>query len=179
MSESADSTKLAFFEEQVTKHHKKVLAYAMSLYGNAHVAEEVVQEALITAYKRMDKFEFDGSFPAWVRGIVRMKYLELHRNKREIALGDEIIDIVDREYQQWEEYEESSNQGIFSLLKKCSDKLPDSDRKIIMMFYHDRKRCQEIAGSLQLNEATVRKRLERIRAVLKQCIDKQMKLVIE
>jgi len=64
------------------EHRPMLLAYARALcYGDGHAAEDVVQETLLVACRRLAEFrvENDGHFGRWLRGIARNKALEAHR----------------------------------------------------------------------------------------------------
>ncbi|MDO9543254.1 MAG: sigma-70 family RNA polymerase sigma factor, partial [Kiritimatiellia bacterium] len=115
-----------------------------------------------------------GSFGGWIRGIIRNKYFERIRKSREIPLGQEIIDLIEREYESWDEFSHKSGADIFVLLKKCLETLSLVHKRIVELFYYEKRKCAEIAEREQLSEPTVRKRLERIRSGLKECIDKKI-----
>lgn len=167
--------KVKMFEELLIGHHKTALAYAYALAKNYHTAQEIAQESFMEAFKSFDKFDSTlGSFGGWTRGIIRNKYLERIRQSREIPLGQEIIDLIEREYENWEELGKNSGADVFDFLKKCLETLSLIHRRIIELFYYEKKKCAEIAQSEHLSEPTVRKRLERIRGGLKECIDRKM-----
>ncbi|MBU0715603.1 MAG: RNA polymerase sigma factor [Verrucomicrobia bacterium] len=167
--------KVKMFEELLIKHHKMALAYAYSLSENYHTAQEVAQESLMEAFKSFDNFDsMLGSFGSWIRGIIRNKYLERIRKNREIPLEQEIIDLIEREYENWDELGRNSGNDVFGILKKCLETLSLIHRRIVELFYYEKRKCAEIAESEHLSEPTVRKRLERIRGGLKACIDKKM-----
>jgi len=168
--------KVKIFEELLIGHHKMALAYAYSLSENYHTAQEIAQESLMEAFKSFDNFDSTlGNFGGWIRGIIRNKYLERIRKSREIPLGQEIIDLIEREYENWDEFSKSSGTDVFDILKKCLETLSLIHRRIIELFYYEKRKCAEIAENEHLSEPTVRKRLDRIRGGLKECIDKKMK----
>ena len=169
---------LDYFEEQVNLHHKSVLAYALSLNIDRHSAEDLVQEGFLTALHKLAKIDRDRNFGAYVRGIVRFKYLERGRKLKEFCLGDEIIDIIDQQFTNWH-IGEVNRQEVFSALEHCMKKLTDEQQQIIKMFYTDKSSCNTIATTLQITAVTVRKRLERIRNDLKACINLQQEVTNE
>jgi len=64
------------------EHRPMLLAYARALcYGDGHAAENVVQETLLVACRRLHEFraENDGHFGRCLRGIARNKAVEAHR----------------------------------------------------------------------------------------------------
>jgi RNA polymerase sigma-70 factor, ECF subfamily len=171
---SSTKEQLDYFEEQVEIHHKQVLAYALSLNLDRHAAEDLVQDAFLTAFHKLAEIDQTRNFGAYVRGIIRFKYLERGRNLREICLGDNIIEIIDQQFIEWDSGEHHRMQ-LFEILKQCSEKLTDDQQQIITMFYTEKVQCETIAATMKINETTVRKRLERIRNELKCCIREQQK----
>ena len=167
---SLEQQQFKYFEEQVNLHHKAVLGYALSLNIDRHTAKDLVQEAFIVALRKLDKLDQTANFAAYVRGIVRLKYLEYMRKHKELCLGDDVIDIIERQFSHWQQ-DRGGRQELFSALEQCLNKLPDEQRQIVRRFYIERQSCSEIAVATELQETTVRKRLERLRRLLKDCIE--------
>jgi len=168
--------KLTKFEVLLNRDHKKILAFAYSLVSDVHKARDIAQEAMITAFKKLEEYDESKDFGKWARGIVRMKYLEHFRHNREIPMSEEIIELIDSNYARWDaaENNEASGETLFQVLNECVGKLNGEQRVVMDKFYYQRQKTGEIAQSENLNEATIRKRLERVRSMLKDCIDKNL-----
>ena len=163
--------KLKEFETLVVKHHRLVLGFAISLVGDVHTAKDLTQEALLTAFFKLDKFDKERDFGNWVRGIVRFKYLEHCRKNKDILMEDDLIDLIASQYDNWSRNKEVNGQDIHTSLNACLSKLDKTSFTIIDKFYFKKIRCTAIAQQCNLRETTVRKRLERIRKELKDCIE--------
>ncbi|MFA6567939.1 MAG: sigma-70 family RNA polymerase sigma factor [Victivallales bacterium] len=168
--------KLKKFEVLLNRDHKKILAFSFSLVSDIHKARDIAQEAMITAFRKFEEYDESRDFGKWARGIVRMKYLEHFRNNREIPMGEEIIELIDFNYTGWDAAEARVpfRETLFQVLNECVGKLNDEQRAVMEKFYYQRQKTGEIAESENLNESTVRKRLERIRSMLKDCIDEKL-----
>lgn len=71
------------FDILAEQYRPMLLSYARALlYGNEHEAEDVVQEAFLTAQQRLDSFRQGENFGRWLRGIARNEVLESHRSAR-------------------------------------------------------------------------------------------------
>jgi len=67
-------------------------AFAISLCGNRDRADDLVQEALVKAWKHLDSFEVGTNLKAWLFTILRNAYFsELRKTKREVADSDGLI----------------------------------------------------------------------------------------
>src|SRR5438046_1885027 len=58
------------FVELTSRLHGPMLRLAMAYVGDHHVAEDVVQEAWLTAIRSVDRFEGRSSLKTWISGIV-------------------------------------------------------------------------------------------------------------
>lgn len=75
------------FAEQVVPEIGVMLRVARSITGNGAEAEDLVQDALIRAYRGIDGF--DGRHPrAWLLTIVRNTHINRHRRRRPSLLDD-------------------------------------------------------------------------------------------
>jgi len=70
------------FRVLVDRHSRKVFRLAYRMTGNQHDAEEVVQEAFLRAYRRLDRFEERANFGTWVYRIGVNCALDLMRKRK-------------------------------------------------------------------------------------------------
>jgi len=70
----------AAFGELVERHRSAVFRAAFAALGNDADAEDIAQEALVLAYKRLDQFRGDASVRTWMVAIARR--LALTRRRR-------------------------------------------------------------------------------------------------
>nr|HEV7955221.1 sigma-70 family RNA polymerase sigma factor [Candidatus Acidoferrales bacterium] len=57
------------FRVLVERHSRTLFRLAHRMTGNEQDAEEVVQEAMLRAYRRLDKFEARSNFGTWLYRI--------------------------------------------------------------------------------------------------------------
>ena len=72
------------FEELVRQHHKAVLRLALRLTGSEHDAQDVCQEAFLSAYQNLARFRFGCSFYTWMYRIVTNRCLDHLRKRRSL-----------------------------------------------------------------------------------------------
>jgi RNA polymerase sigma-70 factor (ECF subfamily) len=83
------------FRVLVERHSRTLFRLAHRMTGNEQDAEEVVQETMLRAYRRLDKFESRSNFGTWLYRIAVNCSLDLMRkrrpekNQRQLAKGDE------------------------------------------------------------------------------------------
>ena len=63
------------YAELVTRHGALAYRVALRLLGNHHDAEDVAQEALVTAWQQLPRFKADSTFATWLYRIVTRRAL--------------------------------------------------------------------------------------------------------
>jgi RNA polymerase sigma-70 factor (ECF subfamily) len=70
------------FRTLVDRHGRALFALAWRLTGNAHDAEDVVQETFVKAWRRLDEFEARSQFSSWLHRIAANTAYDLLRSRR-------------------------------------------------------------------------------------------------
>ncbi len=86
------------FAELVAPSRERVWAVCVQITGNRHDAEDALQDALIAAWKNLDKFRGTAKFGTWLYRIASSAALAVVRRQRGEALGERVGD----EYASWE-----------------------------------------------------------------------------
>ena len=160
--------KLARYEQAILPHLDAAYNLARWLTRNDQDAQDMVQEALLRAFKFFDGFR-GGDARAWLLTTVRNTcYTWLERNRRGQAMTsfDEEIHTPD---------EDVSNPSSFVLksaeldvLKQSLEQLPDEFREIIVLRDLEELSYKQIAEVTNIPLGTVMSRLARARTRLKQ-----------
>jgi RNA polymerase sigma-70 factor, ECF subfamily len=75
------------YELLVQRHSAMAYRVALRLCGNHHDAQDIAQEALIAAWRNLDRFRADSSFSTWIYQIVTRQALnKLSRGRRADSL---------------------------------------------------------------------------------------------
>jgi len=128
-------------------------------------AQDVLQETFVTAYRKIDSFNGQGSFEGWVRRIAVNNCLsKLRIDKKQFesessALDKEEIPSEEEDYLQKEETETN--------LLRALKELPDGYLTIINLAILEDYSHREIAELLNITESTSRSQLARAKAALK------------
>jgi RNA polymerase sigma-70 factor, ECF subfamily len=70
------------FRVLVERHGRRLFRLAYRMTGNEHDAEEIVQDAFLRAYRRLDRFEARSNFGTWLYRICANCALDLMRKQR-------------------------------------------------------------------------------------------------
>lgn len=157
----------------VREHHRELLVYARALTREEHQSRDVVQDSFVVAWENLGKFDVTRDFGSWMRGIVRNKWREqMRRNKRQVALDDNVLESMEAEMLGWDELRRDGGPGVFVKLEGCLGKLPDGLMAVVRRFYFDGESSDEAAEGLGVSGSALRKRLERARGALRECLGK-------
>ena len=70
------------FRVLVERHGRRLFRLAYRMTGSEHDAEEIVQDAFLRAYRRLDRFEARANFGTWLYRICANCALDLMRRQR-------------------------------------------------------------------------------------------------
>ena len=163
------------FNRLVVQHQELVFNVAYRIMGDPAVAEDVAQETFITAYQSVKSFR-GGSFKSWlIRVATNRCYDELRRRKRRPQTSlDEIMD----ENESFA-FLRSPNEGpeahrqrveLALVIEHCLKGLPDDQRIVTVLGDVEGYDYQEIANITRASLGTVKSRLSRARAKLRDCL---------
>lgn len=155
------------FSGLIRENHATLTAYARMITGDGVKAGEVVQDAFVTAWQNIGKFDVTRDVSSWLRGIVRNKWREAcRRGNREISMDEETLEAIECTIAGWQ----ADRPEVFDRLAHCRSQLPGTLAESINVFYDEQLSTEEAALRLDINGATLRKRLERARQALRQCL---------
>jgi len=165
-------SKRDYFSEMARQHHRDLLVFARALVRNEQAAHDIVQESFVAAWKGFERFDKDRDFGAWMRGFARNKWREyLRKNNREIQIEDDVLEMMERQIQGWQDERQDGGPSIFIKLDQCLKKLPGNMAEAVTLSYTDGLSSDEASAKLGISSASLRKRLERARLKLKDCLE--------
>ena len=140
------------------------------------MAEDIAQQTLLIAYRKIDSLEDPAAFPAWLRGIARLESLAaMRRRGREFPVAPEVLQQMDEVYRQFEEqFPAETWEERFRLVEECYGQLPETLQTVCRLHYFEDRKAWEIAEALTINLNAVLKRLERARTAIRDCVQQRL-----
>ncbi len=139
---------------------------AMRFMKDAMEAEDMVQEAFIKAFSRLDQFKAEVTFGAWLKRIVINKCIDTLKSKKQHLQDlDEVhLKVVDSNYEnEWLVEDTITVDEV----KVAIQKLPDKYRYVVMLYLMEGYDHQEISEILNISEIASRTQLSRGKSKLK------------
>ncbi len=156
------------FGRLIERYERSVLAAALAELRDVHLAEDVAQQTLLLAFRRLDTLRDEGKFGPWLMQIARRQVVDAVRARRvpvSVPLDDSQHETADASgNQDWIE-----NEHLLSLVAR----LPDHERVLVGLRYFDGHSMAEIAGITGRPIGTVTKQLSRATRRLRSRWDKE------
>jgi RNA polymerase sigma-70 factor (ECF subfamily) len=161
------------FNRLVLEYQQTVYNVAYRIMGEPQSAEDATQEAFISAYNSLNRFR-GGNFRAWLMRIVTNScYDELRRRKRRPQSS---LDKLTEDNESFA-FLRSPNEGpeqqqqrleLVRAIEQCLETLPDDQRAILCdVEGYDYKEISQITS---VSLGTVKSRMSRARAKLRDCL---------
>ncbi len=135
---------------------------ALAWCGNAHQADDLVQEAIVKALHRLDRLKKPDSFEAWVFSILANCHRDHCRSRKPLEPDGELVD----EHRPTAEQLVDAEQTVHRVRLAVS-RLAPGQREVLTLVDLEGFSYAEVASILALPVGTVMSRLNRGRQRLK------------
>ncbi|HBU86801.1 RNA polymerase factor sigma-70 [Acinetobacter oleivorans] len=169
---------------------QQMIKFAFLQLSSLPQAEDVVQEALTSAFQNLDSFKGRAAFKTWVFAILKNKIIDVVRQKsRLVAMSelfkdeeselsvDELFDASGHWHkyeapQAWQSPEEMIEQSDFWIIfEACLDHLPAKYAQVFMMREVIELSSNEICSKLELSISNFNVLMYRSRTRLRECLE--------
>lgn len=162
------------FEALLAPHVNEMYQLAYRLAGNQYDAEDLVQSVLIKLYPKSEQLLDKQELRSWLRRVVHNEFVDGWRRKQHAPMNESDFQTASGEGlldQQPSEDQPDSDVEKIQLQQKLQialNKLSDDHRKLIMLFDVQGYSLPEIESMTGLARGTIKSRLHRARASLKE-----------
>jgi RNA polymerase sigma-70 factor (ECF subfamily) len=155
------------FDVLVRRHMRRAFAVAFRVLGQREDAEDLVQEAFMTALDKIGTFELGRPFAPWLMRIVVNRALNarksialrrMHDVPADAMAGDLPPDVA------------AEQRETHERLRRALDALPERQRLIIQLFELEGYTAPEIGEMLELSPVTVRWHAHEARLALRRTL---------
>jgi len=138
--ERARAGELAAFEQIYRRFERPVYTLALRMLANAESAHEVMHDAMLKVFQRIDQYRSDAPFWAWLRQIAMNEALmRLRRDRRfDVDSAAETDEIADADAPPWVRADALA-------LERALGKLPALTRSVLWMYHVEGYSHPEIA----------------------------------
>lgn len=188
MCNHPNSQFLGISAEQIAEIRNQMVKFAMLQLKDPDLAEDVVQEALTSAYKNIGAFKGKSALKTWIFAILKNKIIDLLKYRSRTLTVSELCDedapnrFFD-EQQHWDlnyfEPTEWSNvqsstykHEFWVIFDACLTHLPAQQGRIFMMREYLEMTSEEICQECDISTSNLHVILYRARLQLQACLSK-------
>lgn len=173
---SSDPTARDLFEVLIRENGDGLLASIRANAGREH-ADDIFQDTVLVAWRRLPDYDRTRPFGPWLRGIARMIALEYAGKRARMRVAaPEVIESMERDLRAFERFRGEGAEAAMSFrerlaaLDECLGRLPAMYAQTVQSAYRDSHTLSQVAMTFGESEETIKKRLQRARAMLESCL---------
>lgn len=177
------------FEQLMRRNNRRLYRIARSIVQDDAEAEDVLQEAYLQAFRRIDTFRGEAQLLTWLTRIVVNEAIvrkrKVSRRAQVIRLdGDIEPHLEDTETgmgitEDGSPERQAMRAEARQLLERKIDQLPDAFRTVFVLRVVEEMTVEEVSAVLGIPDATVRSRHFRARSMLRESISREFDFVLE
>lgn len=175
-----------FLEELRHQMHR----FASLQLGDAQLAEDAVQEALVGALKNARTFSGRAALKTWVFAILKNKIADILRQRRRFVDADQLLrsdreedsfDTLFDQHGHWHRHERPAHwenpesavhdKHFWRIFEACLDHLPARQARVFMMREFIELESHEICAAAEITVSNLNVTLHRARLRLRECLE--------
>jgi len=179
---------LSSFDPQqwVQKYADALYTYTVVRVNDKSVAEDLVQETFLSAWKNRASYKGEASEKNWLFAICKNKIIDYYRKKARSIINSAEEDNVDSRFTlagHWTKEASPKKWGIdynetietkefYSILEECKNKLQEMQLAVFAMKYLEDLDAAEICKVLQITPSNYWVLIHRAKLQLRSCLEK-------
>jgi len=157
----------------VREQAERLLAYLRATVPPSSV-DDLFQEAVLVAWRRLGDYDRSRPFGAWLRGIARNLVMDhLSRLGRERPTDDALLDAIERRAREHDGADREEFRARLERLDECVAALPEEYRSVIHHCYRLDAPLARIAAQAGASVEAIKKRLQRARGMIAACMERK------
>ncbi len=170
----------------VNEYADMLLSYTSVRVNDRNIAEDIVQDTFLSAWKNRENFKGEASEKNWLFSICKNKIIDYYRKKArtpvQYATIDDTAGYFDAD-EHWTEKEGPINWGIdynhtldkkefYTILELCKKKLQELQQKVFVLKYLEDVDSDEICKLLNISSSNYWVLIHRAKVQLRSCLEK-------
>lgn len=157
------------FRQLVEAYQTQVYRLALRMCGES-AADDVTQEAFLAAWRALPDFRGDCRFSTWLYRLTTNAGIDWLRREKRYRSTDDVteLELPDDAPSPQEQAEQSETQ---SAVRRALSRLSEEHRRVLLLRYMQELDYAEIAAALEISEGTVKSRISRAKAQLRELLD--------
>lgn len=158
------------FEMLILKYQSRLFATSMNVVKNRELAEDIIQEAIMKGFQKLDTLKNRDQFYPWVKRIalnIALNHFEKEKRVVDVENEDDDISFFDNITSGESPEDLTLKEELHKYVRGFVDALPDKLRVVIVLREIEDMSYEEIAEMMNIPLGTVRSRLFNARQIIK------------
>jgi RNA polymerase sigma-70 factor (ECF subfamily) len=169
------SDRRATIAELMDAHGDVVFGLCLRVLGDRALAEDVVQQVFLEAYRDLDRFEGRSSPRSWLFGIASHRCLDAFKSQQrrsKLVENNEqaVLDFQDPGAGPFERLDEVR---LTAALEQCLQRLSPDVRATVLLRFQTGCTFEELAALLAVTGGTLQVRVARALPILRRCLEEK------
>lgn len=145
-------------------YYKAMFSVCLRIVNDQMEAEDVMQEAFLSAFKKIDTYKGEVSFGAWLKRIVVNRSLD-YLKKRKVHFEE-----INERSTEFTDYQMDNRELDTNVLKRSIQELPDGYRVVLSLYLIEGYDHDEISQILGISNSASRTQLLRAKNKLRELL---------
>ena len=169
---------LEAFDQLVLQYQDKIFGLALHMLKNHDDAQDIAQEVFISCYRNIGAFRFESRFSTWLYRVTvnrvknRWKYLQRRKSESHLSLDEPLSPDDSRKPEipdtRANPRQVAEGREIMEHLETQLQTLAPEYREVIVLRFIQDMQYEEIAEVLDISLGTVKSRINRARAQIRE-----------
>jgi len=173
-------------QQWIQKYSDALYAYTVVRINDAGLAEDIVQETFLSAWKNRESYKGEASEKNWLFTICKNKIIDHYRKKASSIVRPAEFDTSDSYFndeEHWTSESAPNDWGIdysktietkefYSILELCKKKLQEMQQSVFVMKYLEDLDSDEICKVLNITSSNYWVLIHRAKLQLRSCLEK-------
>jgi RNA polymerase sigma-70 factor (TIGR02943 family) len=171
----------------ISNYADALYSYTLPRVNDSTLAEDIVQETFLSAWKARDSFKGEASEKSWLYTICKNKIIDYYRKKAKDIVqpmsGNDHTDSYFDEAEHWTaedkpgdwgiDYQQTTdNKEFYKILNACKKKLQELQQSVFVMKYMEDLNSDEICKALGITPSNYWVLIHRAKLQLRSCLEK-------
>ncbi|WP_035614087.1 sigma-70 family RNA polymerase sigma factor [Haloferula sp. BvORR071] len=161
------------FSTIVRRHQGWLRAYLRARMADWSEADDLAQEAFLTAYRKIHQFTGEGELEPWLKTIAKNHLRNHVRKRRDECVGgsEELGRLLDQDAGTI-----AVSSGSLDALADCLRRIEGPSRALLNERYVEGKSVRDLAAESGRGYSALTMQLHRLREVLAECVRRKLEL---
>ncbi len=160
------------FEELVSSNYTHIYNLCYRMMRNSQDAEDMLQESMLKAWRKLKSFKQTSSFSTWLHRIAANTCLDAIRKRKDSSVSMEVMEEKGRHLTDDTSADFTERSIQKDMIQDALQDLKERERLIIILKDVQGYSYEEIADILSCPMGTVRSRLSRARVTMAEILNK-------